>query len=93
MFCAGFLAIISAAQPTVNGMNPTEKWVVAHAAGGQIADLSKQFPEEKERKLRGHFLENLLVGALPGVRTASRPAACVGRLRHGRTSGSEKKFT
>ncbi len=49
-------------------LTPAEKWVVAQAAAGEIADLSKQFPEEKDRKLSAHFLEDLLMGALPGVK-------------------------
>ena len=49
-------------------LTPAEKWVVAQAAAGEIADLSKQFPAEKDRKLSAHFLEDLLMGALPGVK-------------------------
>src|SRR5205814_1319627 len=49
-------------------LTPAEKWVVAQAAAGEIADLSKQFAEEKDRKLSAHFLEDLLMGALPGVK-------------------------
>jgi len=49
-------------------LNPAEKWVVAQVTAGEIADLSKQFPEEKYRKLSAHFLEGLLTGTLPGVK-------------------------
>ena len=50
------------------GMNHAEEFVVAQAMGGQIADLTKQFPEEKDRKLRAGFLEELLIGTLPGFK-------------------------
>src|SRR5438046_6602013 len=46
---------------------PAEKWTVEQVTAGEIANLTKQFPDENERKLSAHFLENLLTGALPGV--------------------------
>ena len=49
-------------------MNPSEKWVAAQVRAGEIADLSTQFPEKKNRQLSAHFLENLLTGTLPGVK-------------------------
>jgi hypothetical protein len=47
-----------------------ERWVVAQVNAGEIADLSKQFPdkEKDKRKLSAHFLEQLLTGALPGIK-------------------------
>jgi uncharacterized protein YjbI with pentapeptide repeats len=51
-------------------LNATEEWVVTQTRAGEIADLSKQFPdkEKDKRKLGAHFLENLLTGALPGIK-------------------------
>src|SRR5215469_18933439 len=71
-FCAAFLTIIcasaSVSQTAAEAMGAAEKWVVAQATAGAIADLTKQFPEEKDRKLRANFLEALLSGALPGLK-------------------------
>jgi len=51
-------------------LNATEEWVVTQTRAGEIADLSKQFPdkEKDKRKLSAHFLEELLMGALPGIK-------------------------
>src|SRR5437667_1833356 len=69
---AAFLTAISASaaapQTGTGGLNPAEQWVVAQATAGEIADLSKKFPKEKDRKLSAHFLENLLTGTLPGLK-------------------------
>jgi uncharacterized protein YjbI with pentapeptide repeats len=71
---AAFLTTICAsgaagAQTGVGGLNPAEEWVVAQVTAGQNADLSKRFPDDKEkRKLSAHFLENLLTGALADVK-------------------------
>ena len=46
----------------------TEKWVLEQVAAGKIADLSKKFPDEAQRKLSAQFLEDLLTGALPGFK-------------------------
>jgi hypothetical protein len=65
---AAFLAIISASaavpRPSAEELNAAEKWVVERVTAGEEADLSKQFPEEKDRKLSAHFLEDLLMGPL-----------------------------
>jgi hypothetical protein len=60
----------SAANQQTGGeaMNRAEKWVLAEAGTGGIADLSTQFPEEKDRKLSAHFLAGLLTGTLPGFK-------------------------
>jgi len=72
IFCAAFLTIISASaavpQTGTEAMTAAEKWVVAQATAGAIADLTKQFPQEKDRKLRADFLEALLSGALPAFK-------------------------
>src|SRR5207247_2471993 len=62
------VASAAAPQTGAGGLNPAEQWVVAQATAGEIADLSKKFPKEKDRKLSAHFLEDLLIGALPGVK-------------------------
>jgi uncharacterized protein YjbI with pentapeptide repeats len=49
-------------------LNPAEHWVVAQATAGEIADLSKRFPEERDRRLGAHFLESLLLGKLSGAK-------------------------
>ena len=56
------------AQSSVKALNPAEQWVVAQATAGEIADLSKQFPDEDDRQLSAHFLEDLLMGTLPDVK-------------------------
>jgi len=56
------------AQTSAEGLNPAEKWVAAHVSAGEIADLSKKFPADNDRKLSGHFLGELLAGALSGVK-------------------------
>jgi hypothetical protein len=63
---AAFLAIISApsagAQTGEGGLNPAEEWVVGQVTAENRAVLNKQFPQEKDRKLSAHFLEDLLTG-------------------------------
>ncbi len=73
IFLAAFLTIISVsaaalAQTSAEGLNRAEKWVAAHVSAGEIADLSKKFPADNDRKLSGHFLGELLAGALSGVK-------------------------
>jgi hypothetical protein len=68
-FFAVFLTIIYASSAVAKtgaaGLNPAETWVVAQVRTGEIADLSKQFPdkEKDKRRLSAHFLEELLTGA------------------------------
>jgi uncharacterized protein YjbI with pentapeptide repeats len=83
IFPALFLTITSAlaaAQTGKKGMNPAETWVVAQATAGEIADLSKQFREEKDRKLRAHFLEELLTGALSGFKPHRNGVRIIGAI-------------
>ena len=58
---AAFLTIISASAavppPSAEELNDAEKCVVERVTAGEEADLSKEFPEEKDRKLSAHFLE------------------------------------
>jgi hypothetical protein len=82
---AAFWTIISAsaaddAQSSVRSLNPAEQWIVAQATTGEIADLSKQFPEEKDRKLSAHFLEDLLVGTLPSVNLRRHGVRIIGAI-------------
>ena len=70
--CAtAFLTIISASAaappPSAEELNAAEKWVVERVTAGEVADLRKEFPEEKDRHLSADFLENLLMGTLSGV--------------------------
>lgn len=71
---AAFLTIFypstGVAKSAARELNATEEWVVTQAMAGEIADLSKQFPDEEKdkRKLSAHFLEELLTGALPGIK-------------------------
>jgi uncharacterized protein YjbI with pentapeptide repeats len=71
--CAAFLTIFSstgAARSSAGQLNAAETWVFTQAMAGEIADLSKQFPdnEKDKRKLSAHFLEELITGALPGIK-------------------------
>src|SRR5205807_4862480 len=82
LLVCGFLFVFTsvpagaASQTSVGELNDAEKWVVAQVSAGKTADLdaalnadqTKKFPEEKDRKLSAHFLEELLTGALPGVK-------------------------
>jgi hypothetical protein len=71
---AAFLTIIypstGVAKRGAGELNAPEEWVVTQTRAGEIADLSKQFPDEEKdkRKLSAHFLEELLTGALPGIK-------------------------
>jgi uncharacterized protein YjbI with pentapeptide repeats len=71
-FLASFLTIISASAavppPSAEELNAAEKWVAERVTAGKEADLSQRFPEEKDRKLSAHFLEDLLTGARPGFK-------------------------
>jgi uncharacterized protein YjbI with pentapeptide repeats len=68
---AAFLTIISAsaAAPPLSAeeLNAAEKWVVERVTAGKEADLSRQFPEEKDRKLSAKFVQDLLTGNLTSV--------------------------
>ena len=84
IFCAAFLTIICASAAVsktgAEAMTAAEKWVVAQATAGEIADLTKQFPEEKDRKLRADFLEELLMGALPAFKPHRNGAQISGAI-------------
>ena len=80
IFLAAFLAITSMlaaadAQSSAEELSPAEQWVVARVTAGETANLdaalnadhTKKFPEEKDRKLRARFLQELLTGTLPDV--------------------------
>jgi hypothetical protein len=83
---AAFLTIISASGATPQsgpaGLKPAEEWVVARLTVGEEADLSKQFSDkDKEKgKLRAHFLEDLLLGVLPGVKLHRNGVRIVGAI-------------
>src|SRR5207237_1090904 len=78
---AAFLSNVSASTAVdsrtgANELTPTEQWVVAQVTAGDVANLetalnahhTKQFPTESDRQLSADFLENLLMGTLPGVK-------------------------
>jgi hypothetical protein len=67
-------------QNAAQGLSPTEEWVVAQVTAGEIADLSEKFPEEHDRKLRAHFLEDLLTGTLPNVKLHRRGVRIQGAI-------------
>jgi hypothetical protein len=78
---AAFLTIIPSTGVAKSGageLNATEQWVVTQTSAGEIADLSKQFTEKDKRKLSAHFLEELLVGALPGIKLHRHGVRIVG---------------
>jgi len=57
-----------------------EQWVVAQATAGEIANLEKEFHEEKDRKLSAHFLEELLTGTLPGFKPHRNGVRIIGAM-------------
>ena len=59
---------VAATQTDEKKLNPTEKWVVTQVMAGEIAIVNSQFPDDKDRKLSAHFLEDLLMGTLPGFK-------------------------
>jgi uncharacterized protein YjbI with pentapeptide repeats len=82
---AAFLVVYvsrAVAKTGAGGLNPAEEWVVARVRAGEIADLSKQFPdkEKDKRNLTAHFLEELLMGALPGVKPHRNGVRIVGAI-------------
>ena len=87
LFSAAFLIMIpkiAAAPETGAGeLNAAEKWVVAQTAAGEIADLSKKFPEERDRKLSAHFLEELLLGSLPDFKPHRKGVRIIGAIIDG----------
>src|SRR6266542_2585758 len=85
-FFAVFLTIIYAssavAKTGAGALNPVETWVVAQVRIGEIADLSKQFPdkEKDKRRLSAHFLEDLLMGALTGLKPHRHGVRIIGAI-------------
>jgi hypothetical protein len=81
---AAFLTTISASaaapQTGARGLNPTEQWVVAEVTEGKKADLSKKFPEKKDRKLSAKFVQDLLTGNLTGVKLDRNGVRIVGAI-------------
>src|SRR6266496_4317295 len=86
IFFAVFLTIIYAssavAKTGAGALNPVETWVVAQVRIGEIADLSKQFPdkEKDKRRLSAHFLEDLLMGALTGLKPHRHGVRIIGAI-------------
>jgi uncharacterized protein YjbI with pentapeptide repeats len=81
VFLAVFLTITSASaatQTNAEEMNPAEKLVVAQAVAGNLTDLT-QFPE-KDRKLSAHFLEELLMGTVPGFKSHRNGVRIIGAI-------------
>lgn len=59
------------AQPSptkITERTKTEEWIMEQVTNGTIADLTKRFPNEADRKLSANFLEDLLTGAVPGIK-------------------------
>ena len=78
-----FLTIISAvadedAQISAEELNPAEQWVVAKVNAGEAADLTRKFPEEKDRRLRADFLKELLTGRRPDAQPQRNGVRIVG---------------
>lgn len=65
------------ASTSAKELTSAEKWVVDQVTAGEVANLdaalnadqSKRFPAETDRKLGAQFLEDLLMGLLPEVKT------------------------
>jgi hypothetical protein len=79
-FLTAFPASAAVPQTGAGELNAAEKWVVDQVTAGKIADLSKQFPEETDRKLSAHFLEGLLTGTLPGVKLHRHGVRIIGAI-------------
>ena len=82
---SAFLAIYApsaVAKTGAGGLNPAEKWVVAQVTAGDIADLSKKFPEKKDRKLSAKFVQDLLTGTgtLLGVKLHRNGVRIIGAI-------------
>jgi len=60
----------AAAQTGAEIMNPAEQWIVGQVSDGKTVDLTLQFPgkEKYGQKLSAHFLEQLIMGTLPGFK-------------------------
>ena len=69
-------------QPSPAVMSPVEQWVVSQLGVGEIADLTRQFPEQEKdkRKLSPHFVESLLTGGLPGFKPHRNGVRIVGAI-------------
>ena len=85
IFVTTFLAIISASNGTdaakkENELNPAEKWVVGRITAGEIANLSEQFPEERDRKFSAKFVQDLLTGNLTGVESHRNGVRIIGAV-------------
>ena len=65
------------AHTSVEGLNAAEEWVVERVTAGAEANLStaldadhaKRFPKEDDRKISANFLQELLMGTLPNLKT------------------------
>jgi hypothetical protein len=57
-----------------------ERFVLSQATAGEIANLEKEFHEEKDRKLSAHFLEELLAGTLPGFKPHRNGVRIIGAM-------------
>jgi hypothetical protein len=70
LLIASVATAIAEAQRTSQELSPTEKWVLEQmtAGEGEEIDLSKQFPEEKNRTLSARFLEDLVTGRLTTIK-------------------------
>jgi hypothetical protein len=83
IFAASFLPIISAStvvdsRTGAKELTPTEQWVVAQLTAGEVADLIRH--QEKDRKLSADFLQELLVGKLPGFKPHRNGLRIVGAI-------------
>ena len=83
ILCAGFLPVMSASsavnsQTGAKELTPTEQWVVAQLAAGEIADLSTH--AEKDRKLSADFLQDLIMAELPGLKTHRNGLRIIGAI-------------
>lgn len=80
LIAAGFGTATATHQNASDELGPGEQWVVAQVTAGEIADLSKKFPKEEDRKLRAHFLEELLTGALPRIKVHRNGVRIIGAI-------------
>lgn len=72
----------AAPQTTAEATSPVEEWIVAQVSAGNVADLTLQFPgkEKYGQKLNSYFLQELVMGTLPGFKPHRNGVRIVGAI-------------
>lgn len=66
----GPTALATPGQLNDAGLNPAELWITEEIAAGRVADLTRRFPADSDRRISSGFFEKLITGPAPhqGVR-------------------------